>query len=85
MGDLNADNSVSFVSNRFNEGSNERYWRRIPDSINSMSLLKLFIHRKITLFAGQNLDQICRLLKKLLDQLPIGQINSYLTVSKKGP
>ena len=39
-----------------------------------------FIHNKITLFGGQILDKICRLLRELLDQLPIGQIDSYLAV-----
>ena len=39
-----------------------------------------FIHSEITLFGGQNLGQMGHLLRELLEQLPICQIYSCLTV-----
>ena len=48
---------------------------------NYEGLKKVLIHSKITLFGGQNLHEIRYLLRELLNQLPIGQIDSYFGVT----
>ena len=63
MGRLKCNISVRFGPNEFDEGSYERYWRRISDYICVYAFLwiccKFFVHSIITLFMRQNLGQIC--------------------------
>ena len=46
----------------------------------SMRLFKNFNFKQNFTFRGQNLGRICHLLRELLNELPIHQIDSYLAV-----
>ena len=81
-GRLNANNSVSFGTNGFNESSNERYYRGFQIIYAFLEFVAHILCRaKFHSKGGKILVMyLCHLLLELLVQLSIGQIDSYLAI-----